>query len=261
MIDWSYAVAGALTGFVVGLTGVGGGALMTPILLLVFGISPTTAIATDLWFAAITKIVGAGTHHRSGQVDWQVAKRMWAGSLPIALLVVAAVALGTPITKADWLTTAIGVLVMVTAVGLVFAPHLNHWARHRRVTEPSRFLAWQPALTVTGGGLLGLIVALTSVGAGALGSVMLLYLYPLRMTPHRLVATDLVHAIPLAVVAGMGYLIAGLVDGAMLLSLLIGSIPAVLVGSLVATRMPGRWLQLALAVVLLAVGVKTLGMA
>ena len=114
-------------------------------------------------------------------------------------------------------------------------------------------------MTVAAGALLGLCVALTSVGAGALGSVMLIYLYPLRMTPHRLVATDLVHAIPLAMVAGAGYLFAGLVDWSMLLSLLSGSLPAIVGGSLLARRVSGRWIQISLAVVLLVAGIKAAG--
>lgn len=259
MIDASYAAAGALTGFVVGLTGVGGGALMTPILLLVFGVAPTTAIATDLWFAAITKMVGAAIHHDAGQVDWQVVRRLWSGSLPMALAVVLVVSLGGPLVKVDWLTQAIGSVVLITAVGLLFAPKLFALARGRRLENPARFKAAQPLLTLLGGATLGICVALTSVGAGALGSVMLLYLYPLRMTPHRLVATDLVHAIPLAVVAGLGYLFAGSVDWGMLLSLLVGSIPAIIVGSLIARKVSGRWIQIALAVVLLVAGLKTLG--
>ncbi len=258
MIDTAYALAGALTGFVVGLTGVGGGALMTPILLIFFGVSPTTAIATDLWFAAITKLVGARVHHTNGNVDWQVAKRLWLGSLPMALLIVVIVSLGAQVAKVDWLTKAIGIVVLITAMGLLVAPKLVTYARGRRIEHPERFKAAQPALTVVSGGVLGLCVALTSVGAGALGSVMLLYLYPLRMTPHRLVATDIVHAIPLAVVAGLGYLFAGMVDWWMLASLLVGSIPTVLLGSLLAGRIPGRAVQLALALVLMAAGVKVL---
>lgn len=258
MIDTAYALAGALTGFVVGLTGVGGGALMTPILLIFFGVSPTTAIATDLWFAAITKLVGARVHHTNGNVDWQVAKRLWLGSLPVALLIVVIVSLGAQVAKVDWLTRAIGIVVLITAIGLLVAPKLVAYARGRRIGQPERFKAAQPALTVMSGGLLGLCVALTSVGAGALGSVMLLYLYPLRMTPHRLVATDIVHAIPLAVVAGLGYLFAGMVDWWMLASLLVGSVPTVLLGSLLAGRVPGRAVQLALALVLMAAGVKVL---
>ena len=258
MIDVAYALAGALAGFVVGLTGVGGGALMTPILLIFFGVSPTTAIATDLWFAAITKLVGASVHHTNGNVDWQVAKRLWLGSLPMALLIVVIVSLGAQVAKVDWLTKAIGIVVLITAIGLLIAPKLVAFARGRRIGQPERFKAAQPALTVMSGGILGLCVALTSVGAGALGSVMLLYLYPLRMTPHRLVATDIVHAIPLAVVAGLGYLFAGIADWWMLASLLVGSIPTVLLGSLLAGKIPGRAVQLALALVLMAAGVKVL---
>jgi uncharacterized membrane protein YfcA len=257
MIDTSYAIAGALTGFVVGLTGVGGGALMTPILLLFFGVSPTTAIATDLWFAAITKMVGARVHHTTGNVDWQVAKRLWLGSLPVALLVVVLVSWGA-VTKVAWLTQVIGIVVLITAMGLLLAPWLRGIAKNRRINSPEKFKNIQPAMTVFAGAVLGLFVALTSVGAGALGSVMLLYLYPLRMTPHKLVATDLVHAIPLAVVAGTGYLLAGMVDWQMLLSLLAGSIPAVWLGSKLSTRMSGRWLQVALALVLLIAGLKVL---
>ena len=258
MIDTAYVLAGAFTGFVVGLTGVGGGALMTPILLIVFGISPTTAIATDLWFAALTKLVGARVHHTNGHVDWLVAKRLWIGSLPMALFIVVIVSLGVQVTKVDWLTKAIGIVVLITAVGLLAAPKLVAYARQRRIGQPERFKAVQPALTVVSGAVLGLCVALTSVGAGALGSVMLLYLYPLRMTPHRLVATDIVHAIPLAVVAGLGYLFAGMVDWWMLASLLVGSIPAVLLGGLLAGKIAGRWLQISLALVLIVAGVKVL---
>ncbi|MBN9424544.1 MAG: hypothetical protein BGO63_03110 [Candidatus Accumulibacter sp. 66-26] len=258
MINAAYACAGALTGFVVGLTGVGGGALMTPILLIVFGVSPTTAIATDLWFAAITKLVGARVHHTNGHVDWQVARRLWMGSLPVASLIVVIVSLGAQIDRVDWLTKAIGVVVLITAVGLLVAPKLVTYARGRRIGQPERFKAMQPALTVFSGGGLGLSVALTSVGAGALGSVILLYLYPLRMTPHRLVATDIVHAIPVAIVAGLGYLFARMVDWWMLSSLLVGSIPSVLLGSLLSGKIVGRWIQVALALVLMAAGLKVL---
>lgn len=258
MIDLPYVVAGAITGFIVGVTGVGAGALMTPLLLIFFGVSPATAVATDLWFAAITKLVGARIHQKGGQVDWQIVKRLWSGSLPIAALVVLVVALGDPIAKVQWLTTAIGLVIIITALGLLVAPAVFARAKSNRLSAPLKFKAAQPMLTVIAGAVLGLCVALTSVGAGALGSVMLLYLYPLRMTPHKLVATDLVHAIPLAVVAGTGYLIAGLVDWIMLMNLLIGSVPAIVIGSLWAQKLSGRWIQIALAVVLFAAGVKTL---
>jgi uncharacterized membrane protein YfcA len=258
MIDISYVVAGAFTGFVVGLTGVGGGALMTPILLIFFGISPATAIATDLWFAAITKLFGAKVHHAKGNVDWKVAKRLWLGSLPLAITVVAVVSAGAQVTRIDWLTKAIGAVVLLTAVGLLIAPKLAEYARGRRLGQPERFKTIQPQLTVISGAILGVCVALTSVGAGVLGSVMLLYLYPLRMTPHRLVATDIVHAIPLAVVAGLGYLFSGLVDWWMLASLLMGSIPTVLLGSVTAGKISGGRIQIALAFILSVAGLKIL---
>jgi len=258
MIDTSYAIAGALTGFVVGLTGVGGGALMTPILLLVFGISPATAIATDLWFAAITKVFGAAIHNKSGHVDWIVVRRLWMGSLPVALLTVFVVSLGYQVGRVAWLTTAIGGVVIVTAIGMIFSPRLLAKAREKRLGDPEKFKSVQPALTVMAGMVLGLLVALTSVGAGALGSVMMLFLYPLRLTPHRLVATDIVHAIPLAIVSGTGYLVAGMVNWTMLLSLLAGSIPAVALGSLLARRVPGRQVQIALALVLVMAGAKVI---
>lgn len=257
-IQVPFALAGAFTGFVVGLTGVGGGALMTPILLLLFGIAPQTAIATDLWFAAITKIAAMQVHKRGAGVDWQVVRRLWMGSLPVAMVVVALVAFGNTVGNMQWLTKSVGVVVLITAFGLLLSPKLRSLARNRRVTQPEHFKKFQPAWTIAAGALLGLLVALTSVGAGALGTVLLLVLYPLRMTTHKLVATDIAHAIPLALIAGTGYLLAGMVDGRMLISLLCGSIPATIVGSLLARRFSSRWLQAALAFVLLAVGIKTL---
>ena len=258
MVDTGYVLAGSLTGFMVGLTGVGGGALMTPILLIFFGVPPTAAIATDLWFAAITKLVGARVHHTRGNVDWRAAKLLWLGSLPMAALIVSIVGWGAVAAKVAWLTKAIGVVVLITAIGLLFAPQLLAYARGRGIGRADRFRAAQPALAVVSGAVLGLCVALTSVGAGALGSVLLLCLYPQRMTPHRLVATDIVHAIPLAVVAGLGYLFAGRVNGQLLMSLLAGSIPAVLLGSLLAEKISGRWIQLCLALALMGSGLKVL---
>ncbi len=229
---------------------------MTPILLLFFGVAPATAIAADLWFAAITKMAGARVHHTAGNIDWYVAKRLWLGSLPMALLTVILVGMGAHIAKVDGLTRAIGVVVLITAAGLLLAPRLAVIARTHHTNNPGKFKAAQPALTVLSGAILGLCVALTSVGAGAMGSVMLLFLYPSRMAPHRLVATDIVHAIPLAMVAGTGYLFAGMVDWLMLLSLLAGSVPAVILSSLLARKVTGRWIQIALALVLIAAGIK-----
>jgi uncharacterized membrane protein YfcA len=168
------------------------------------------------------------------------------------------VALGGSFGRVDWLVRAVGVVVLIAAAGLVAGPALQAWMRERRIEAPERFKSRQPLLAAVAGGVLGVLVALTSVGAGALGSVMMLAIYPLRMTPQRLVATDIAHAIPLAMVAGSGYLVAGMVDGWMLASMLVGSVPAVLAGSAVALRIGARWLRLALAAVLALVAVKAL---
>jgi uncharacterized membrane protein YfcA len=248
--DGAFVLAGAVTGFAVGLTGIGGGALMTPILLLLFGIAPRTAVGTDLWFAVFTKVVAATVHSRGGRVDWKVVSRLWFGSLPATCVVVVLVALGTSVGGYGWLSHAIGLMVVITALGLLFASRARMSATGRADASPS----W----AVLAGVVLGACVSLTSVGAGALGTIALLYLYPSRMNPHTLVATDIVHAIPVALVAGSGYLLAGLVDAGTLMNLLLGSIPAAIAGSLLSRRFSPRWLKFTLALCLLAVGVRTL---
>jgi uncharacterized protein len=257
MIDISYALTGGITGLLIGLTGVGGGALTTPILMLFFGVSPVTAIGTDLWFSAITKITGAYFHHSNRHVDWSIAKLLWRGSLPASLSILLIMQLEKWQTHPIF-NQLIAVVILMTAIGLLFAPILSSYARGRRIEAPEKFKALQPSLTTISGIILGICVTLTSIGAGALGSVLLVYLYPLRMTPHRLVATDIVHAIPLAIFAGMGYLVAGKVDGMMLLSLLAGSLPAIILGSFLSQKLSGRWIQVLLAVVLAITGLKVL---
>ena len=264
-IDFTYTVAGLVTGLVVGITGVGGGAVMTPILILILGVAPATAVATDLWFAAITKLFGAGIHGVGKNIDWQVVRRLWAGSIPVAIITAILVAINAKPEKQTWLTTSIGVVILVTAIGMFLAPMLIKAAQSNRSENPAKFQHLQAPATIASGGVVGGLVALTSVGAGALGSVVMTAIYPFRMTPHRLVATDLVHAIPLAVVAGSGYIITGLLTGIgivvdpwMLLSMLIGSIPAIVIGSFVARGIKPRAIQLALAAVLLFVAVSAI---
>lgn len=203
--------AGALTGLLVGLTGVGGGALMTP-LLLVFGVAPLAAVGTDLWFAAITKLFATRVHHGHGLIDWPVVKRLWLGSLTASALTLVWMKLHP--------VDAGAVVLLKTAIAVV------------------------------------VLVTLTSVGAGALGAVFLAYLYPLRLTPPRLIATDIVHAIPLAIFAGLGHVLIGNVDFGLLGNLLLGSIPAVIVGAVLSARLPHALLRGALAVVLLSIGAK-----
>jgi len=256
-MHWAEVLGGALTGLMVGLTGVGGGALMTPILLLVFGVAPTTAVGTDLWFAAFTKIAATRIHHGHGLIDWQVVRRLWYGSLSCSVLTLVWLKWGThPLGNFSSLKAAIAGAVLLTSMGMLFQPQLHAWGRRLRVGNPERFKAWQGPLTVLAGALLGVLVTLTSVGAGALGVVFLAHLYPLRLTPARLVATDIVHAIPLALFAGLGHLFVGHVNVALLGNLLLGSIPAVVVGAMLSSRLPQRWVRGLLVGVLFVVGIR-----
>ncbi|NQD37425.1 sulfite exporter TauE/SafE family protein [Permianibacter sp. IMCC34836] len=259
MIDLMLVAAGALTGLVVGLTGVGGGALMTPLLLLIFGVAPLTAVGTDLWFAALTKLAASRIHHGNGLIDWQVVRRLWLGSLPASALTLIGIRLH-PVDQSavEFLTLALACTVLLTAVGMLVQKHLHALGKRFRLDHERDFKTWQPLLTVLAGVLLGIMVTLTSVGAGAIGAVLLAYLYPLRLTPPRLIATDVVHAIPLAVFAGLGHLLIGNVNFGLLANLLLGSIPAVIVGALLSTRLPHGLLRMLLSVVLLAVAAKML---
>jgi hypothetical protein len=259
-IDPHSALAGLFVGLLVGLTGIGGGALMTPILVLILGTAPKIAVGTDLFFAAITKIAGVAIHGQRGTIDWQICRRLAAGSLPAALMTGLALHLfGRNVLKVDAvIMDGLGYMLALTAVGLMLKTRLHALGRHLRVEHVERFKHLQGLLTVLAGVFLGVVVTLTSIGAGALGTVMMLYLYPLRLTPSKVVGTDLAHAIPLALVAGAGHWMAGNVDYLLLLSLLLGSIPGVLFGSWFSSRAPEGILRFLLALLLLATGLKIL---
>lgn len=249
--DWSTVVAGLLVGCVVGVTGVGGGALMTPILVLLFGVAPQTAIGTDLLFAATTKVFGTAVHHRRGSVDWQVVRRLAMGSLPAAALTLAWMHFGEAgRVREGLLINAVAVALAVTAIGMLFRKRLHELGRRLRTGHAAGFKAAQPGLTIAAGVVLGVLVTLTSIGAGAIGTVVLLYLYPLRLDARKLVGTDLAHAIPLTLLAGIGHWALGNVDYGLLGWLLLGSIPGVLIGSVLSTRLPVAVIQRCIAVVL-----------
>jgi len=258
-MDWLHAVAGLFVGVMVGLTGVGGGSLMAPILILVFGVVPTTAVGTDLWFAAITKAVGGVVHHRQGGMeggpDYQVIQRLCIGSLPAAAITLFWLA-HTDVSqvKHGFIMTVLGVVLLLTAVATLFRGKFHEMATTARIETANSFLKYQPALTVLAGAVLGAMVTLTSVGAGALGATLLLALYPLRMKMQKLVATDIVHAVPLTLVAGLGHLWIGNVNGMLLANLLLGSVPGIIIGSLLAGKIHDKWLRVALAAVLLFAG-------
>lgn len=259
-MDLPTVIAGSLVGVMVGLTGIGGGALMTPILVLVLGTAPQTAVGTDLFFAATTKMFGVILHGRRGTIDWQVCSRLAAGSLPAAVLTGLTLHyLGSNTLKVNALMLrSLGVMLVITALGLFFKKYLHQMGRHFRVTDTERFKGLQGPLTVLAGLFLGVAVTLTSVGAGALGTVMMLYLYPLRLTPAKVVGTDLAHAIPLALVAGVSHLAVGNLDYRLLATLLAGSIPGVLLGSWFSTKGSANFLRPALALLLLVTGLKLL---
>lgn len=250
------ALAGFITGLLVGLTGVGG-ALMTTMLLLLFGVAPTTAVGTDLLFAAITKTAASKVHHVHDLIDWQVVKRLWCGSLPGAGLCLIALYEFPAIGDGNgFLKLAIAGALILMSCGMLFQKQLHAVGERLRRTQAVQFKKWQGPLTVAAGALLGVLVTLTSIGVGALGAVLLVYLYPLRLTPPRLIATDIVHAIPLALFAGLGHLAMGDVDFHMLPYLLFGSIPGVFLGAHFPSRLPHQVLRIILAVVLLAIGLK-----
>ena len=245
-IDIALVVVALLVGGMVGLTGVGAGALMTPILIGGFGVSAAVAIATDLLFATVTKIIGVVIHGRAGRVDWKVSRSLWTGSIP-GVLLGSALLVGLVVTGAgEWLTWLIVVVVGVTSFTLL----------RRALVSPSRqahpHTPAPPWLAPVGGAGIGLGVSLTSVGAGVLGMALLVRLSPRDTAPQRLVATDLLHAIPIALIAGVSYAYSGLVDWRLLVTLLVGSLPGVIAGSILSKFVPSRVLNLTLGLVLLA---------
>lgn len=253
------ALAGLTVGALVGVTGVGGGALMTPLLVLLFGVAPHTAVGTDLLYASVTKIFGVAMHHNHGTVDWRVVKRLAWGSIPAATLTLLWMQLwGVDRLSGGVIINAVAIALLVTAVGMLFRDQLHGLGRKLQLTRSSRLRTLQTQLTVFAGIVLGIVVTLTSIGAGALGTVMLVYLYPARLPPNRLVGTDLAHAIPLALLAGLGHLTLGNVDFMLLVNLLVGSIPGVLIGALISTRAPLQFIRHAIALVLALVAVKML---
>ena len=253
-----YALAGLIVGVMVGLTGVGGGSLMAPILILFFGIAPSTAVGTDLWFAAITKAVGGAIHHHHRGPDWQIVKRLSLGSLPAAAVTLWFLSqTGGHQIKSGTVMHLLGFVLVLTAVATLFRKRFHAYATGARDTA-TRVHKWQAAATVASGAVLGVLVTLTSVGSGALGATMLLVLYPLRLSSRRLVGTDIVHAVPLTFVAGLGHFWIGNVDFLKLGELLVGSIPGIIAGSLLANRTSDAVIRPALAAVLAFAGYRLL---
>jgi uncharacterized membrane protein YfcA len=255
-MDIAQVISGFVVGAVVGVTGVGGGSLMTPLLVLLFGIAPATAVGTDLLYAAITKSGGTLVHARRGHVDWSIVALLALGSLPAAgltLLLVSHFAPGGLGGASKVITSALGVALVLTALSLLFRRRLQRWSQtHTDAPDPGRR---HPVLTVLVGVILGTLVSLSSVGAGALGATALFFLYP-RLAAVRVVGADLAHAVPLTLLAGLGHWWLGSVDWSLLGTLLVGSLPGIVIGSHLAHRIPEHVLRTTLAGMLILIGGK-----
>ncbi len=246
-MDWLYPLSGFVVGALVGLTGMGGGSLMTPLLILLFGVHPLTAVGTDLLYAAATKTAGTAIR--------RVAGLLAAGSVPATVLtigVLSRVPKQSPTTAAI-ISMSIGVALIIAAVAIFFRRRIRDYAL-ARADNPTR-TRYSGPITVIFGAVLGVLVSLCSVGAGALGVAVLFFLYP-RLPPVRIVGSDLAHAVPLTLVAGLGHWLIGSVDWYIVGALLLGSLPGISIGSHLATRISDRFLLPVLASMLVLIGLR-----
>lgn len=251
----AFTVSGLLVGVLVGLTGVGGGSLMTPLLTLLFGFSPATAVGTDLVFAAITKGFGTIAHRAHGHVQWAVVRRLCVGSLPAAAIAIMVLKSAGEL-DGRWLhaiRVSIGVSVILSVISLLFRRQMLAWlARHPRFQLEGQA---QRVATVIVGAVIGVLVTVSSIGAGAVGATLILLLYP-RMKPAEVAGTDIAYAVPLTALAGLGHVWLGTVDWNLLLALLVGSIPGIWLGAQLSRALPERLVRGALATTLTLVAIK-----
>jgi uncharacterized membrane protein YfcA len=257
MIDPLYIGSGFAVGFLVGITGVGGGSLMTPLLILLFGVHPATAVGTDLLYAASTKTMGTLVHAAGRNVDWALVGLLATGSVPATvatIVVLSQVDLQSAFAQ-HVIALALGTVLVVTAAFLILGRNIRN-----RYAERLQWLDYRKVrlLTILLGLVMGVLVTTTSVGAGAIGVTILLLLHP-NMPAVRVVGSDIAHAVPLTLLAGAGHWYLGSINWTLLSTLLIGSLPGIVFGSLVATRGGDALVRLALASVLIVVGVRLLG--
>ncbi|QOL51664.1 sulfite exporter TauE/SafE family protein [Massilia litorea] len=251
----TYITAGFAVGLLVGMTGVGGGSLMTPLLTLLFGISPTVAVGTDLAFASITKSAGTITHRFNGTVNWAIVRRLCLGALPAALIATLILsqfgALDARIGQI--IRYSIAGSVMLTVVALLFRRRMLAWIK----AHPERQLQGKAlsAATIIAGAVLGTLVTVSSIGAGAVGATLLVMLYP-KLTPAEVAGTDIAYAVPLTAIAAAGHWWLGSIDWTLLVTLLIGSLPGITLGSMLARKVPERFLRALLAMTLTGVAFK-----
>jgi uncharacterized protein len=258
-MNLEYSVAGLLVGFLVGMTGVGGGALMAPLLILVFGFNPAVAVGTDLWFAAITKTAGSLIHRRVGSPDWQIIRTLMLGSLPACLVTLLVLALlhGGKL-ESEILMYMLGCALLLVAIITPLKGRMRGAFMKLKGRLGPGIRGHQKAAIIIGGAAIGCLVTVTSVGAGALVALLLMLVYPLRLDAKSLVGTDIVHAVPLALVAAIGHSWLGNVNVPLLSMLLLGSIPGIIGGSLLAGRVNEVVVRSVLAAMLAISGVKML---
>jgi uncharacterized membrane protein YfcA len=255
-MDFLHTVAGFFVGILVGLTGVGGGSLMTPVLVIIFGFSPQTAVGTDLLFAATTKTFGSAVHGWRESVDWRIVRRLAMGSLPAAMITILAINEFGKVNKSGQhvILLILGSMLILTSVAVLLQRQLVAFASRHKSMEDRNVLV----PTVLLGALIGGAVTVSSVGAGAIGVTALLMLYP-NLPVSRIVGSDIAHAVPLTLVGGLGHWIIGDVNPILLANLLVGSIPGVIIGSFLSSRASDKWLRPALAAVLIVSGLRLLG--
>ena len=254
-MDYLYTLSGFVVGAIVGLTGVGGGSLMTPLLVLLFGVSPATAVGTDLLYAAITKAGGTVAHGRKGHIDWAITGRLAADSIPAAAItvwVLSQLPKGSNVIG-QLISHGLGFALLLTAIAILFGRKLRDYAsQHEESALRQKYLG---KITVLVGAILGVVVTISSVGAGALGVAVLFFLYP-KLPPIRIVGSDVAHAVPLTLVAGLGHWMLGGVDWALLGALLLGSLPGIWLGTHISAKVPEHILRRLLASMLVIIGSK-----
>ncbi|EAR62441.1 sulfite exporter TauE/SafE family protein [Neptuniibacter caesariensis] len=256
-MELAYSFAGLVVGFIVGLTGIGGGALMTPILIVVFGIPPVVAVSTDLLYAAITKCGGMISYARKKLVEWRVVLFMLLGSIPGSLLTIRYLQGLDGLEQIEHLMNlTLGVSLVLTSIAVFLRNKIRNQAmKWQHTSAASHARKWRPVVTVLMGMILGALVTLSSVGAGALGTALLILLYP-RMSMPTIVGTDLVHAVVLTSIAGAGHYQMGSVDMDLLIYLIIGSLPGVFLGSHIGTRISPKVMQPIMGSILFAIGLR-----
>ena len=257
-MDLTLSFIGFLVGFIVGMTGVGGGSLMTPILVLGFNIQPAIAVGTDLLYAAITKSGGVFVHHRKGNIKWNILSLLFMGSIPATLCSILIIKKldSSGVNYENLIMTTLSIALILTGLFLLSKNQLKKIsneeksayikALHRKYRKP---------ITIFAGALIGVLVTISSVGAGVIGAAFLFFLYP-RYKAIKIVATDIAHAVPVTAIAGLGHAHIGTVDYTLLLNLLIGSLPGIYLGSKFGTFLPDKVMRPILATMLVGIGIR-----